>query len=134
MTEDIDDLPSEASAVVVIERNEIPNTNVWVKQEHNIDSMGPFSDGTYVFYYEYDMYYFSSEAYATDARSYVDTPEEASFTGIEVYGEHRFLEVIDFQLPIMNIAIEYLQSKGKTKLEWLDTNNHGGYSAIPVTK
>jgi hypothetical protein len=130
----MNDLPSQASQEEVIKRYDIPNTDVWVRQEHCIDSMGPYSDGTYEFYYEYDMYYFTSENYFVHARSYIDTPNEASFRGLEVNGENRFLTKHDFQLPFMQTAIEYLLSVGKEKLKWLDTNNQNGYSTVPLKK
>jgi len=130
----MNDLPSHSSAIVILERYDIPNSNVWVKQKHKIDSMGPYSDGTYEYYYEYDMYYFSGEIFSVKARSYVDSSEEASFTALEVNGESRFLEIDDFKLPFMKTVIEYLKSEGKTKLEWLDTSNpNNGYSVVPAT-
>lgn len=87
-------------------------------------------DGSFQILYEYDMYYFNDAEYLTTARSYADTPSEASFQSLEFKGENRFLEESDFQLPILRIAIEYLTVIGKLEIMWLSRND-GGYCLVP---
>ncbi len=114
----------------IMRRHEILKTDVWVKQDHHIDHLGRLFDGSYKILYEYDLYRFNDAEYLTTARSYVDTPMEASFGGLEFKGEKRFLEESDFQLPIFKTAIEYLILIGKSDITWLDRSN-GGYSLVP---
>jgi len=130
----MDDLPSQESVTVLLERYDVPNTNIWAKKERIIDSLGPDNDGAYVYYYEYDVYYFTSEKHSVSARTYIDSLSEASFRRLEVNGEKRFLEKDDFELPFMRDVVDYLKSEGKTNLMWLDTeNSNNGYSVVPVT-
>lgn len=114
----------------VMRRHEILETDVWVRQDHYIDHQGRLFDGSYKIDDEYDLYHFNDTEYLTTARSFADTPTEASFGGLEFKRERRFLEESDFQLPIFKTAIEYLILIGKPDITWLD-RSRGGYSLVP---
>jgi len=109
--------------IEVIKRLDIPNTDVWVRQEHRIENM------VYECY-EYDMYFFTTDRYLVNARSYSHRLEAARFRGFRVDGEIRNLKAHHFRLQIMTAAVEYLKSVGKSELEWLDTNK-SKYSPVP---
>ena len=131
-TEPVIQMLPQTNTVLVKKNQEILDTKVWVKRDRIKDSMGPNEEGEYLYYYEYDLYSFSSEKYFVEARSYVVPNEEASFTGLEINGVRRFLQAEDFQLPFMRVVIGYLKSEGKTSLKWLDTGNtKNGYSNVP---
>jgi hypothetical protein len=105
---------------------------IGVSREHCIDKMGPDQDGYYEFYYDYELFEFSLGTTILHGRSYLDDPEEAHLTGVEVAGETKFLAVTDLQGILPRAAIHYFHTCGKTQLNWLDPSNElNGYSAIP---
>lgn len=116
----------------VMRNHEVLETDVWVRQDHCTEHLGRHFDGSNEIQYEYDMYYFSDKQYVLCARSYIDSPEAASFAGLEVKGESRFLVESDFQLPFIKTAIEYLIFIGKTDITWLSRGrDKGGYLSVP---
>ncbi|WP_298608382.1 hypothetical protein [uncultured Thiothrix sp.] len=108
-----------------------------VRIEHHIDASEPQPDGSYSFYYEYDLYYFDNNSESIlVARSYMNTPTEVSFLSKSkstVDGEEiEFLSESDFKTPLLIEAIQYLRDLGKTQCKWLKKNSRKGYVKCPI--
>ena len=103
-----------------------------VRQTHCIDSLGPDGNGFYEYYYEYDIYEIESDSVLVCARSYVEEPQAAHLLGLVENGTRRLLVENDFSRPQVLAALEYLDSRGKIDLTWLDeANNYDGYTPVP---
>ena len=103
-----------------------------VERTHHVDASEPDDDGMYEYHYEYDIYRFTDDAICLAARSYVHTPDEAHFLGIEVRGHSRMLVDRDLARPLFRSAAEYLQAHGKRDLRWLSGRGNG-YEPVPAS-
>ncbi len=103
-----------------------PLENVEVKKEHFADKGDQDTDGSYGYYYEYDIYDFCKNKFCYSVRAYTDTPEEASFMS----NSKNHISTDDFSEPLFIHAYYYLLEKeGKNKIEYL-TNS--GYKTIKL--
>lgn len=100
---------------------------------HCIDSYGPDTNGSYEFYYDYDVIFFELGSESVSGKRYADTPEEASLIRITESGKERFFEDADFKKELLKISILYLQANGASIVKYLDRSNKiSGYSAAPI--
>lgn len=95
---------------------------------HMIDRSEPDQDGSYDWYYEYDIFRFSIDRATLVARSYVDENTEAHFLRIEIDGKSRPLTLGDLQSDLATDAIRHLRNSSKTTIRWLSPN---GYAVVP---
>lgn len=100
-----------------------------VEVSHHIDASDPEADGSYDYYYEYDVYTFSDGSFSYFVRSYVDQPERAAFmSGLKgTRGFH--LEARHLRTRLFADAVAYLHLAGKTDLNWL-SKRKGDYLPI----
>ncbi|WP_295686249.1 hypothetical protein [uncultured Nevskia sp.] len=105
---------------------------VRVSRTHCIDKQGPDESGHYLFYYEYDLYDFTSDRESVRAKSYSDEPDEVSFLGMQREHEHTFLtKRFIASSPLIAAACLYLTSSSKCRFRWLDPDNtEVGYSEM----
>jgi len=102
-----------------------------VRKTRHVDSDEPDENGFVKYYYEYDIYEFIQGDLCLVARSYTDTPQEASFLGKEHLSQPSSkLTVEDFIHPLMLLALEYLKADGKSEIQYL--SEAVGYLPIPV--
>jgi hypothetical protein len=105
---------------------------VRVSRTRCVDKRGPYPNGLYEFYYEYDLYEFMEGPETLHARSYTTEPEEAHLLAIEIDGQRQLLSRADLGRPLVKAALEYFRHAGKTRLDWLDSaNEENGYSSAP---
>jgi len=105
--------------------------NMQIECIRQIDASEPDESGMYEYYYEYDIYRFTDGHTCFFARSYTDTPDEASFLRVETNGTHRGLRRSDLTHPLFLSAQSYLHSEGKVHLYWL-SNRGNGYEPVPA--
>lgn len=103
---------------------------VQVERARHVDCSEPDASGAVDYHYEYDLYRFTQGARCLVARSYVDTPDEAHFLGIEVDGKSRLLKRADMQHPLCLFAQAQLRREGKQQLRWLSGRGNG-YEPVP---
>ena len=100
-----------------------------VSKRHFVDAGEKDADGTFDYYYEYDVYEFSDGVKTFVGRSYTDTPEVAAFLG----RDGQFITNGDLVSPLFKEACEHLKKEGKTKIYFLDESNlQDGYSPVPL--
>ncbi len=103
-----------------------PLESVEVKKEHFIDKGDQDTDGSYGYYYEYDIYDFCKNKFCYSVRAYTDTPEEASFMS----SSKDYISTNDFSDPLFIHSYYYLKEKeGKTKIDYL---TGAGYKEIKL--
>ena len=116
----------------IVEEYTFEGHRVLVSRQHCIDSMGPYENGLYEFYYDFELIEFALGSIRLKARSYAGDPAEAHLLGMDVDGERKLLSASDLASVVPRAAVQYLRSRGKTELSWLDpTNEEVGYSPIP---
>ena len=99
---------------------------VKVKKEHFVDKGDQNKDGSYGYYYEYDIYDFCKSKICYSVRAYTDTPEEASFMS----SKNNYISINDFSEPLFIYSYFYLKEKeGKTKIKYLTGS---GYKEIKL--
>lgn len=100
-------------------------------KEHHIDQGELDPNGYYEYYYEYDLYYFSSNVSATSSlvvRHYVNE-NTAHFLRKEWFGNSKSLESQDLSSTLIIEAIDYLKSLGISNFDYLSV---GGYKPIEL--
>ncbi len=90
-----------------------------IKIEH-IKDFEKNKDGSYKYYYEFDLYEFSDGLIKFIARSYRDTFEKVSFLKKVVGGKSQNIEKGDFDLKLFKDAAQYLLNEGKKSLFYFD--------------
>ena len=109
-----------------ITKPKLPLENVEVKKEHFVDKGDQNKDGSYGYYYEYDIYDFCKNKFCYSVRAYTDTTEEASFMS----STKGYISTNDFSEPLFIHSYFYLKEKeGKTKIDYLTGS---GYKEIKL--
>ena len=83
-----------------------------VERKHCVDAMGPDSEGSLEYHYDYTTFRFLSEGASLSGRQYKDSPSEAHFLSISNGENPRLIEVEDFQLPLLRAQSHTLKSEG----------------------
>ncbi|MCW1925091.1 hypothetical protein OKA05_21195 [Luteolibacter arcticus] len=71
------------------------------------------------YYYECDLFRFTSSGVTLNARSYTDSAEEVHFLSIEEGRRKRSIAEADFNLPLWSDAVQHLRESGKKSINWL---------------
>jgi hypothetical protein len=96
-----------------------------VEITHHVDASARNADGSYEYYYEYDLFRFSDGADAIVARCDVDEPDEAHFLSKETHGERSMLCDQDIRSAFFAEAVSHLRKLGKSKFRWLSGRGDG---------
>jgi|SRR3989339_287733 len=108
--------------------------NMNIISTHHIDASDVNADGSYDYYYEYDIYEISDKNTKLMARSYIDEPEKVHFLSIqENKSKKRLLNKKDLKSLLIKEAIKYFVSNGKYMISYLSNTNRG-YLPINVNK
>lgn len=99
---------------------------------HHIDASDGNVQGSYDYYYEYDVYRFSELGETLVARSYADTPDEAHFLRWESHGNVRLLRDCDLKSALFAQAVTHLRRAGKKTLSRL-SGRGDGYEPVKLT-
>jgi hypothetical protein len=90
-----------------------------VEVSHSIDASEPGANGSYEYYYEYDVFEFTDGVTTFWARSYSDEPGKAALMARDKHGCN-FLTKRDLRHPLLLEAVAHLRAAGKSELVWLD--------------
>ena len=101
-----------------------------VEITHHIDASDVDKVGFHEYFYEYDIYVFSDGRDAYIARSYVDTPTQASFLKRVRDSCDYLLRPRDLRDALFIEALAYLRRVGKSDLQWLTPKT--GYVPVPA--
>ncbi len=98
-----------------------------ISKEHIIDCGDKSEDGSYDFYYEFDLYKFKFKSIVFLAKSYKDESELVSFFGVDIEGKREMIVKEQLKSDMFVQAVEYLRGQDFKKIDILTEVGYAEY-------